>query len=90
MNNVYLIHYDKGSSISQGGLIKYLENESAIDDWEYCLPYSVIVKSNKTSIELSKLLDKKYGKTVTHLITKISNYYGRLPDGYWELIEKSK
>jgi hypothetical protein len=88
MSKKYLIVYEKNPKINQSGLVKYLESENAIDDWEYCLPNSIIIKSSKTSIELSGLIDKKYGKSLTHLITKISDYYGRLPTGYWDLIEK--
>ncbi len=66
-------------------IIKYLEEKKSIDTWEYCLPYSIFIKSPLSSKEISSLLREKYGD-LNHLIIGVdSDYYGLLPENYWNI-----
>lgn len=84
MAKTYLIIYAK--ALNREEMVSHLESTRAIEYWEYCLPYSIIVRTTLTAKDLSELLEKKYGK-LRHFITRVSknDYHGRLPKEYWDI-----
>ncbi len=89
MSKTYLIvrAYDP-NPFNRRELIDFLVDKNAIDDWSFCLPYSIFVKSTHDAKYLSEQLEEKYGTKVIHFITQIhkDDYFGRLPEEYWDII----
>lgn len=87
METTFVILINFGSE-ERGVLIRYLEERKAITDWEYCFGNSIVVKSPLSAKRISEIIDAKYKET-RHLVIAVGEgYWGRLPEGFWEIFKK--
>ena len=85
MDNLYIIILSN-APLNREEIIAQLEKKITLSFWEYCLPATIFIKSPNTAREISDDLDAKNNDS-RHLVLEVkdSNYWGRLPKGYWEI-----
>jgi hypothetical protein len=90
MSKSYIILYAyDNNKIDRKELVNRLETNGISEYWEFCLPYSVFIKSSKSSQEISQFIEKEFG-AINHLVVEVQgNYHGRLPSDYWDIFSKS-
>ncbi len=56
-----------------------------ITTWFFALPYSLYVKSELGAVEISEIIQLKFGTEKKHLVVEITNnYWGRQDKVVWE------
>jgi hypothetical protein len=88
MGRTYLISFSSLANVDRDQLIEYLKQNGQIDTWEYCLPYTLFIRTPMTSKQISDLIERKYGE-IRHLVVRVpkNDYWGRLPTDYWGIID---